>query len=194
MKFDKNKSYNEYLYHHTLLYGETNTKKTYYTAKFVQFLVESKFNPLEITILDFAPNMVTINDSKIGGRIEDFYANSKTCNNMYFEGEIIPPRLRSQNSKDLIENARSNYVKTHQILEEYHQKPTFILIINDISIYLHVGKLAYFLKTIQKARTFFGNSYCGTSISRNFASDFSLKEKIKVESLIEKIENSYSTD
>jgi hypothetical protein len=193
MKFDKNKSYNEYLYHHTLLYGETNTKKTYYTAKFVQFLVESKFNPLEITILDFAPKMVTINDSKIGGRIEDFYTNSRNCNNVHFEGEIIPPRLRSKNSKTLIENARSNYIKTNQILEEYHQKPTSILVINDISIYLHVGKLDYFLKTIQKARTFFGNSYYGTSINRNFSHDFSLKEKKLGESLIEKIENSYST-
>jgi hypothetical protein len=193
MKFDKNKSCNEYLNHRTLLYGETNTKKTYYTAKFVQFLVESKFNPLEITILDFAPKMVTINDSKIGGRIEDFYANSKICNNMYFEGEIIPPRLRSQNSKVLIENARNNYVKTHQILEEYHQKPTLILVINDISIYLHVGKLEYFLKTIQKARTFFGNTYYGTSINRNFSYKFSLKEKKFIESLVKRIENSYST-
>ncbi len=194
MKLDVKKGCSEYLNHHTLLYGETNTKKTYYTAKFVQFLVESKLNPSDITILDFAPKMVTINESKIGGRIEDFYAKSKKCNNIYFEGEIIPPRLRSQNSEELIDNAQKNYKKTLQILEEYHLKPTPILVINDISIYLHVGDLTYFLKVIQKARTFFGNTYYGTSINKEFTNEFSYKEKNIVESLVEKIENSYLTD
>ena len=48
MDFDKSKSFSEYINHHTLLYGETNTKKTYYTAMFVKFLVDSNFNPLDI--------------------------------------------------------------------------------------------------------------------------------------------------
>jgi len=194
MKFDNNKSYSEYLNHHTLLYGETNTKKTYYTAKFVQFLIESNFNPLEITILDFAPKIIRVNDLKIGGRIEDFYENIKACKNLNFKGEIIPPRLRSTNLKELNDNARKNFNKTSQILEEYRHNPTLVLIINDITIHTHVGKLNYLLKTIKKARTFFGNAYYGTSINRNFTYDFSLKEKKMVESLVKKIENSYSTD
>ena len=80
MKFDKNRNFKDYVGHHTLLYGETNTKKTFYTAKFVQFLVESDYDPLKISILDFAPKMTTINNLKIGGRIIDFYEDSKKCN------------------------------------------------------------------------------------------------------------------
>jgi hypothetical protein len=194
MKFDNSKRFDEYLNHHTLLYGETNTKKTYYTAMFVQFLVESSFNPKEITILDFAPKMITINGLKVGGRIEDFYENSKACKNLFFEGEIIPPRLHSTNLEELNANARNNFNKTNQILEEYAQNPTEVLVINDISIYLHNGKLQFLLKIIKKACTFFGNTYYGTSINRNFTYDFSLKEKKFVEALVEKIEVSYSTD
>ena len=193
MEFDKNKSFSEYVNHQTLLYGETNTKKTYYTAQFVRFLVESNFNPLDITILDFAPKIITINDLKVGGRIEDFYEKSNVCRNLYFEGEIIPPRLSSTNLKELSENAQCNYNKTKKILEEYAQNPTPALIINDISIYLHIGKLKYLLKTIKKALTFFGNTYYGTSINRDFTYKFSLNEKKLVEALAEKIENSYST-
>lgn len=194
MEFDKRKSFSEYVNHHTLLYGETNTKKTYYTAMFVKFLVESKFNPLDITILDFAPKIITINDLKVGGRIEDFYKESNACKNLSFEGEIIPPRLCSTNLKELNENAQGNFNKTKKILQEYAQNPTPVLVINDISIYLHIGKLKYLLKTIKKARTFFGNSYYGTSINRDFTYKFSLNEKKLVEALLEKIEKSYSTD
>ena len=194
MEFDNNKNFSEYINHHTILYGETNTKKTYYTAMFVKFLIESNFNPLDITILDFAPKIITLNDLKIGGRIEDFYGLSIACKNLQFEGEIIPPRLRSTNLKELYDIARSNFHKTTQILKNYSLEPTPVLIINDISIYLHLGKLEYLLETIKKARTFFGNAYYGTSINRDFSYEFSQKEKKFVVALVEKIEQSYSTD
>ncbi len=71
MKFNSSKSYQELIGHQTFLYGETNTKKTYYTAKFVQFLIESKhIDPKEISILDFAPPQGIINNNKIGGKIK----------------------------------------------------------------------------------------------------------------------------
>ena len=194
MDFDKSKSFSEYINHHTLLYGETNTKKTYYTAMFVKFLVDSNFNPLDITVLDFAPKIITINDMKIGGKIQDFYEKSTACKNLNFEGDIIPPRLSSTNLKELNENALRNFHKTHQILEQYAQNPTPVLIINDISIYLHYGNIEYLLDIIKKARTFFGTVYYGTSMNRDFSYEFSLKEKKLVEDLVEKIEISYSTD
>ena len=45
--------FKNYVGHRTLLYGETNTGKTYYTAKFVQYLLEiKKINPKDISILE----------------------------------------------------------------------------------------------------------------------------------------------
>ncbi len=194
MKFHDNLNLNDFIGYHTILYGETNTKKTYYTAKFIQFLLDSKnISPKEISILDFAPKLSIINNLKIGGKIEDFYPQSIICNNISFEGEIIPPRLNANNKKELYQYALFNYEKTHKILNSFYDNPTLFLIINDISIYLHNGNKKFLLESIQKASTFFGNTYYGSSIKRNFTTFFSLKEKRSVNFIIKRIDKSYIT-
>ena len=194
MIFHENLDFNRFIGYSTILYGETNTKKTYYTAKFIQFLIESKkIDPKDITILDFAPKLSIINELKIGGKIEDFYDKTRGCNNLSFEGEIIPPRLNANNKKELYENALKNYYKTHETLKDFNKNPTSILIINDISIYLHKGNKKFLLETIKKASTFFGNSYYGSSIKGNFATLFSLREKRSVKYLLKKVDNAFIT-
>ncbi len=194
MKFNSSFNYKELIGHQTLLYGETNTKKTYFTAKFVQFLLESKkLDPIEISILDFAPPQSIINNNKIGGKIKDFYKKSLQCNYLYFEGEIIPPRLKAINHKELYEIACKNFKKTFKILKIFYENPTSILIINDISIYLHIGNKKLLLDSIHKSSTFFGNSYYGSSINTDFTWVFSQREKRLVEYLMKKVEYSYST-
>ncbi len=187
-------NFNDFLGHHILLYGETDTKKTYYTAKFIQFLIEDKnFDPKEISILDFAPSLNVINDIKIGGKVMNFYKNSKICNNICFEGDIIPPRLNARNRKNLYENACKNFKKTFNILKIFTENPTEVLIINDISIYLHTGNKKLILDSIKKSNTFFGNSYYGFSIKCDFDNVFNIREKRVVEYLIKTIEFSYFT-
>lgn len=194
MKYNFKNNYDDLIEQHTLLYGETDTRKTYYTAKFVQFLIETKkVVPINISILDFAPPSSTINNLKIGGRIEDFYEGSKKCRNILFKGEIIPPRLNSSNKTELYQNACENFKKSSEILHLFKKDPTPILIINDISIYLHIGNIKLLLEAINKSNTFFGNSYYGSSIKRDYATLFSLREKRLVEYLIKKIEYSYFT-
>ncbi len=194
MKFHENLDFNQFIGYHTILYGETNTKKTYFTAKFVQFLVESKnINPKDISILDFAPKLNIIKGLKIGGKIEDFYAQCNKCNNITFEGEIIPPRLNASNKKELYQFASINYEKTRRCLEKFNENPSPFLVINDISIYLHSGNKKYLLNSINRVRTFFGNSYYGSSIKRNFAIFFSLKEKRSVKYLLKRVNKSYIT-
>jgi len=194
MKFNSSLSYEEFIGHQTLLYGETNTKKTYYTAKFIQFIIESKhLDPKEISILDFAPSQSIINNIKIGGKIKDFYKNSIKCNNFSFEGDIIPPRLKAKNIKELYDNACKNFKKTYMILNLFTENPTSILIINDISIYFHIGNKRLLLESIKKSNTFFGNSYYGSSIRSDFTTVFSRREKRLVEYLAKKIEFSYFT-
>lgn len=179
---------------YTLIYGETNTQKTYLTAKFVKFLLESKkINPQEISILDFAPKLAFFKDLKIGGRIQDYYNKSIKCKNFIFEGEIIPPRLKAKSKSELYKNICSNYKITSKILNNFKENPTDFLIINDISIYLHLGSKRYILETIFRVNTFFGNSYYGTSIKSKFPTLLSINEKKKVNFLIKNIKNSYFT-
>ncbi len=194
MKFHNGLDFDDFIGYHTVLYGEPNTKKTYFTAKFLQYLLEiKKINPKEISILDFAPKLSTINSIKIGGKIEDLFPQSIKCHNITFEGEIIPPRLNANNKKELYDYASKNYEKTSFILNKFYQNPTSILIINDISIHLHLGDKKKFINVVKTAETFFGNSYYGSSIKRNFAILFSLKEKNKVKYLIKNVDKSYYT-
>ena len=105
MLFHNNFNFEKCIGSHTLLYGETDTKKTFYTAKFIQFLIETKnVNSKQISILDFAPPQEWINNIKIGGRIQDFYKDSKKCNYIKFKGDIIPPRLKARNKEELYKN------------------------------------------------------------------------------------------
>ncbi|MFX0027516.1 MAG: hypothetical protein ACFE8M_14035 [Candidatus Hermodarchaeota archaeon] len=177
--------------HQTFLYGEIDTKKTYYTAKFVDFLLKINLvNPQEISILDFAPKLRYINNLKVGGQIQDYSSESLKCNYIQFEGEIIPPRLSSKNKKELFNNLCHNFKITSGLLKKFREAPTKVLIINDISIYLHLGNKANLLDIIRRAKTFFGNSYYGKSIKSKFFSLLSILEKKRVEYLIKNIENS----
>lgn len=180
---------------HTLIYGETNTKKTFYTATFIQFLLESKIvSPKDISILDFAPPFTKINNLKIGGKIRDYYEGSGKCRNLLFEGDIVPPRLRSTNKSELYQNICDNFKKTSKILQIYTENPTEVLIINDISIYLHKGSRFLLLKAIKKSITFLGNAYYGSSITRDYSTLFNMNEKRLVEYFIKKLDNSYYTE
>jgi len=194
LKFNLNSDFKENIGHSTLFYGDTNTKKTFYTSKFVQFLLESKgVSPKNISILDFAPNLTTVRNLKIGGKIRDFYENSDKCRNISLRGDIIPPRLNSRNKTELYQNACKNYKKTSKILNSFNEEPTSILIINDISIHLHLGSLELLVKAINNSTTFFGNSYYGSSIKKDFATLFSRSEKRRVENLIKEVEKPYFT-
>ena len=194
MNFSKKFDLNSLVGKKTLIYGETNTGKTLYTARFIQYLLEIKnINPKDISILDFAPKLAYFNNLKIGGRIQDYYDNSVKCNNINFKGDIIPPRLNAKNKNEMYLNICHNFNKIYEIIEIYNSNPTPVLIINDISLYLHLGSNKYLINTINKSNTFFGNSYYGSSISSKFSKLISIKEKRKVESLIKNVENSYTT-
>jgi len=185
-----NLDFQKFLGKHTLIYGETNTQKTYLTAKFVEFLMRlENFKPKEISILDFAPKLIYIDNLKIGGRIKDFFKDSKKCNYIAFKGEIIPPRLKARNKEELYKNLCHNHRIASNILHKFNENPTSILIVNDISIYLHLGSKNLILNTILKTNTFFGNSYYGYSIKKDFSNLLTIKERKRVQFLTRNLKN-----
>ncbi|MCJ7648331.1 MAG: hypothetical protein MUP85_06940 [Candidatus Lokiarchaeota archaeon] len=194
MLFQNNFNFDNCIGRQTLLYGETNTGKTYHTAKFIDFLLDSnRFDPKEISILDFAPEFLNVKGIKIGGKILDFSNKSVECNYLSLSEEIIAPRLNSNNKQELFKNICHNYKITTQMLKLYNKQQTKVLIMNDISIYLHLGDKKFLINTINNAPTFFGNSYYGIKIKKSFSTLLSLKEKKRVEFLINHIQNSILT-
>jgi hypothetical protein len=194
MLSEKNLNFLNFIGHHTLLYGETDTGKTYLTAKFIDFLLNSKkVNPDDISILDFAPPLSNINKIKFGGRIKDFSKLSIQCRNILLKGEIIPPRFKAANKKQLYHYLCHNYRISSMGLENFERNPTPYLVINDLSIYLHLGNKRHILQIINDVNTFFGNTYYGAEIKSKFSKILSLKERKRVEFLIMNIENPIST-
>lgn len=194
MLSQNNPDFVNYIGHHSLLYGETDTGKTYMTAKFIDFLITSeKVNPNDISILDFAPALKIIENVKFGGKIKDFSNLSLRCKTIPIGEEILPPRFSAQNKKELYDILCYNYKITSKCLKIYEQNPTFYLIINDLSIYLHLGNKNYLLRILNDSDTFFGNAYYGYEIKSSFSKLLSLKERKRVEFLIRNIENPIST-
>lgn len=186
--------FQKFIGQHTLIYGETNTQKTLITAKFIEYLIKlENLKPKEISILDFAPKLIFINKLKVGGRIEDYFKDSIKCNYIKFKGEIIPPRMKADNKEDLYKNLCHNYTIVLDILNKYNKNPTSILIANDISIYLHLGSKYSILEAILKTNTFFGNSYYGYSIKKDFSNLLSIKERKRVEFLIRHLKSTIKT-
>ncbi|TXT64931.1 MAG: hypothetical protein BAJALOKI3v1_150034 [Promethearchaeota archaeon] len=179
--------FNSFLEKKVFLYGETNTYKTFCSAEFIQFLLEEKkIDPNLISIIDFAPKLQTFNDLKIGGKFKDYYGKSTLCRYLDPKNEIIPPRLNATNKKQLYKNACHNYNQTIPLLHTFEKAPTPYLLINDMSIYLHLGNPAQIIKIVEKSHTFLGNSYYGKTISEKakFARLFSLKEHLTIKHLL----------
>ncbi len=91
-------------------------------------------------------------------------------------------------------NICHNFKTIYKIIEIYNSSPTPVLIINDISLYFHMGGEKLLINTINKSNTFFGNSYYGTSIVRKFSNLLSIKEKKRVEFLIKNVDNPFVTE
>ncbi len=192
MSLRKLKDLNELIGHQTILYGESNTGKTHNAAIFLQFLLNSNIDPKTISVLDFAPKCQIYNKRKIGGKIIDYFIPPDTLG-LFLDVETTPPRLTGKNKREIKNYALQNQDLTKKALKRYLIRPTPILIVNDISIYLQKGSIRFFIKVLKSAITFYGNSYYGKSISNKYSKRFSKIESNKILRLIENIELSYFT-
>ncbi|MEM0453967.1 MAG: hypothetical protein QXO98_04870 [Sulfolobales archaeon] len=158
-----------------LIVGDVRKGKTTLTAKLVEALAEVCGND-KITVLDFAPNF-----GGVGNRINV----SKGIRVLRPEG-ITAPRLMGRNCSDIWELARRNRELTEKALKEFLQNPTPIVVINDLSIYLHDGDLSLVLEVSEKAVIFVANSYYGSTL--NDACGLSDGERLKVQKMMEEVD------
>lgn len=184
--------YEQLIGEHSLIYGETNSFKTYYCAQFVKYLLDEKqINKKLVAILDFAPPLVKKEGGKIGGKILDYFPGAKECTYIKDERSIIPPRYASQNKEQLLNYSCHNFKITYNALKTYIEKPSPYLIINDVSIHLQVGGLHILIDAIRRSETFLGNCYYGSSITKDYATLFSLREQIKTKKLLKYVKDTY---
>ncbi|MEM3406605.1 MAG: hypothetical protein QW806_01545 [Nitrososphaerota archaeon] len=165
-----------------MIIGEVKSGKTRLTAKILEELV-NKIDPKNITVIDMAPTTIT----GIGERISA-YTNIVSKIRYLAPSIIRAPRIEGKNKEEVIFLANLNKNSIEPLIEHFLNKPTRILIINDLSIYFHAGSIDKILKCMDTSETFITNAYYGYSLSNDKNSGITEREKKLIEELIKNID------
>lgn len=165
----------------TLVVGDVGRGKTILTLRILFKLTEIGLSK-DVTVLDFAPNKIKVNNDFIGGKLIEFEALPLGVK--YYTDRIYAPRLMGNDSFEVIAFAELNRKTCSRLLEMCLENPSPILMINDITLYFQIGDLGLLPRVLEKAETFIANGYFGQRLSEDKGSDVSLIER---ENLLELI-------
>ncbi len=143
----------------TLITGTVRTGKTKLTVDLLEEAVGLGYSAL-VTVIDMAPESVTVGGKSIGGRLSEF---TEACQEVRFltPHRVETPRLTAKSAEELLNLVRLNAGSIKPLLEEYIEEPSPILFVNDISIYLQSGSTEPVLEAMVLAETFIANGYYG---------------------------------
>ncbi len=161
-----------------LIIGEVGSGKTFLTARMVELLCSHGFSR-DVTIIDMAPER----KHGVGGRIRDFLSR-KLAVRYLAPVRIYPPRTLARNRKEVLEYAYMNYTALKPLLDRYIREPTRILVINDLTIYLHAGPLEDIVECLEKSKTLIANAYYGSKLVQDYGSGITEREKKLLENLL----------
>ncbi len=142
----------DYLNRRSLILGDINAGKTLETLRIVSRWVKEG-RAREITVLDLAPEAI----DGIGGRLvlpEGFEGR-------YLFADIVPPRLTGRDAAHIARLAASNAQAIAPLFEAVLEAPRPILVINDVTLYLHAGDYGRLASILGTADTVLVNAYCG---------------------------------
>lgn len=159
-----------------LILGEVGAGKTRLTAALLKDLLEV-YEAREITVIDMAPPR----RGGVGGRLRSYLPEIQL---RYLEPrEIVPPRLTGRTAEEVLALAKANYEAIKPLIRQFSEAPTKVLVINDLSIYLHYGPLDDILACVARAETFLANSYYGRRLEDDKGSGLSARERGAIDAL-----------
>lgn len=168
-------TYSKLLGRRTLIIGDVGSGKTELTAAVVREWVGS-LGAGVVTIIDLAPRY-----GGVGRGVDDYIGVSglKYLTSYDFKA----PRLMARDEVELNRYLYFNYVEARSLFKLYLAEPTDILVINDLSIYLHYGRVRDVLGLMNVSKTFLANTYYGWSLTRIFSKYLDELERRRVEEL-----------
>ncbi len=170
----------------TLILGDLSSGKTVLTARMLVDALKSE-DLCEITIIDLAPEKVLYNRKALGGRIADELRLPLRLRVLQ-PRKINTPRFSAKNSSDLLRQVEENHAMIEEIIDLYLGKPTPILFVNDVSLYLQSGKFEKIFKLIEEADTFIANAYYGMSLKDDLGTGISALERQLVEGVARQVD------
>jgi hypothetical protein len=136
----------------------------------------------EITVIDMAPGTEVYEGRSIGGRLPEL---TDACRHVRYmsPSKVETPRLRAKTPGELLRMARLNEERIKALLDEYLERPSPILFVNDVSIYLQSGLIDLILLTANRAGTFVANGYYGERLSADLGTGVSERERALMDAL-----------
>jgi len=154
-----------------LIIGESGSGKTKLAASLAEDLMATQ-RPDRITIIDFAPKRI----EHTGGKLTD-YLSMPVGVRYLAPREVQTPRLAGTSQEQVLQLARLNRKLMDPLLGQFIKNATEVLIMNDITLYLHLGRLERVLQCTRLAKTFLGTAYYGFKLSKDMGTGISQREK-----------------
>ena len=154
-----------------LILGETGSGKTRLAAKLLrEFAI--LINPEKITVIDFAPQRV----GEIGGKITDYLSMPREIKYLSPKN-VYTPRLAGKSPEQVLRYAELNMKNMEPLLREFIRNTTDVLVLNDVTLYLHSGELKIVLKCVKLAKTFLATAYYGSKLANDSGTGISSRER-----------------
>lgn len=164
MNFDK------LLSRRVLICGEVGVGKTKLLTSFLKFLIDRGLEG-DVTIIDLAPEY-----GGIGRSVESYYPGVRGLRYMR-PSKVYPPRLLGKDAHEVLHYAEMNLMEARRLLDNYARNPTRILLVNDLTIYLHAGDPDDILRLLDLCETFAATAYEGMALEDDKGSGVTAREK-----------------
>ncbi len=170
-----------------MIVGDLSSKKTSLLSQLLLNAIDLGYDK-KITLIEMCPNKTDYKNIKLASRVNEYVSDFFNINYLT-PRTIYWPRIRGNNSKDVIKYSIINSRNLNICLNEFKDKPTRILLINDLNFYLHMGTLAYLLKIISKSSTFIGTCFRSKFPYNDYNTGISRRERRLIDKLTLKMDN-----
>jgi hypothetical protein len=171
----------------TLILGDVNTGKTTLTRKVLEALLRRPDLNGRIAIVDMAPEIpAELAKEKgligVGGKL----LPPEGHDILYLGGRLEPPRLSSKTEEEAIEKAWQNQRIIEGLFCELDLQARYILLVNDVSIYLQAGTAESLIRWIDRAATVIANGYWGERLGGGALTERERDETTKLKTYFER--------
>ncbi|NLC71313.1 MAG: hypothetical protein GX751_08145 [Desulfuromonadaceae bacterium] len=135
----------------TLVIGGIKSGKTRFACAFVEKVLAERED--RVAVLDLAPDLYR----GVGGKM----VLPDHPRLRYLTTWITAPRLRGRDPAEVLELAEGNRRRIEMVLESYLASPAPILVINDVTLFLHAGSVERLMEVASTAATLLVNAYFG---------------------------------
>jgi len=178
----KDLHFSELLGRKLLVVGDVGSGKTALTARLLkEAIVSVGLN--NVTAIDMAPERREFKGITIGGRLIDSLNGMKDMRILVPAERLYAPRVEGHTADEVANFSEQNAESIEKLLEQYSVKPTLVLFINDVSMYLQAGRIKTLMKTLALAETLVVNCYEGVALQEDRNSGVSQRERVGLATL-----------